>query len=101
MAASVIQVNTSSLKSDVSAIDRELSGLREDVKQLRATANQLSSMWDGTAKAAFMSALADDISRLEELTGALDKFTRRNDTSRSNYDKCESAVGTIVKAIKV
>ena len=101
MAATVIEVNTSTLRNDITRIDTEISGLKKDVKQLRATAQQLSTMWDGNAKTAFVAAVNDDIRRLEELINAMDKFTGKTDDARSEYEKCENAVSGIVASIKV
>ena len=92
MAGRMIEVNTSTLKSDVSTIKGEINGLRRDIQTLRDTSNQLSAMWDGSAKAAFMTAVQDDISRMEELVKALEKFA---------YDKCENSVAGIVSSIRV
>ena len=47
MAGRMIEVNTSTLKNDVSTIMGEINGLRRDIQALRDTANQLSAMWDG------------------------------------------------------
>lgn len=101
MAGTVIEVNTSTLKSDVSTINGEISSLKNDVKSLRSTASQLSSMWDGSAKNAFIAAVNDDIRRLEELINAIGKFTDKTDTSRAEYEKCENAVAGIISAIRV
>ncbi len=101
MAGTVIEVNTSTLRNDVSRINTEISGLKKDVRQLRTTAQQLSAMWEGVAKTAFVAAVNDDIGRLEELINAIDKFTGKTDTTRSEYEKCENAVSSIIASIKV
>lgn len=101
MAGTVIEVNTSTLRSDISTIEGEINSLKSDVKSLRTTANQLSSMWDGNAKNAFIAAVNDDIRRLEDLIGAIGKFTDKTDTSRVEYEKCENAVAGIISAIRV
>lgn len=101
MAGKTIEVNTSTLKNDVSAIFSEITGLKNDVQRLRTTLDQLSAMWDGNAKNAFMTAAKDDIQRLEELINAVKKFTDKTDTSRSEYEKCENSVAGIIASIKV
>ena len=101
MAGTIIEVNTSTLRNDVSRINTEISGLKKDVRQLRTTAQQLSSMWEGSAKTAFIAAVNDDIGRLEELINAIDKFTGKTDDARSEYEKCENAVSGIIASIKV
>ena len=101
MAGNLIEVNTSTLKSDISTIYAEINSLKNDVTRLRSAESQLSSMWDGNAKNAFIAAVNDDIQRLEELIGALSKFTDKTDTSRSEYEKCETSVASIIASIKV
>lgn len=101
MADAILEVNTSTLKSDVSTIHGEFSGLRTDVQKLRTTAAQLSSMWEGSAKNAFIAAVNDDIARLEDLIRVMGNYTDKTDASRAEYDKCENAVTGVVSAIKV
>ena len=101
MAVSRIEVNTNTLHSDVERVRGELKGLRADMQKLNEISGQLNAMWDGEAKAAFVAAVADDIRQLSELIGALEKYTGLTDTARTNYDKCEKNVSSIVSALKV
>ena len=101
MAITKIEVNTSTLKSDVDKFRSEIQGLKGDVTKLRETSNQLSSMWDGIAKQATVAAVNDDIGRLELLIKAIEEFTNATDTARSNYDRCEQSVGSIVSSLRV
>ena len=101
MAITKIEVNTSTLKSDVDKFRSEIQGLKGDVTKLRETSNQLSSMWDGIAKQATVAAVNDDIGRLELLSKAIEEFTNATDTARSNYDRCEQNVGSIVSSLRV
>ena len=99
--AATIEVNTSTLRNDISAINAEIKGLRNDVSRLKSTASQLSAMWDGNAKTAFITAVNNDIQRLEDLINMIGKFTDKTDNSRSEYEKCENAVASIVSSIRV
>ena len=101
MAGTLIEVNTSKLRGDVSAINAEINSLKRDAANLRSTLDQLSGMWDGNAKRAFSEAVRDDIQRLEELIGALQKFTDKTDNSRSDYERCENSVAGIIASIRV
>lgn len=101
MGAAMIEVNTSTLKSDVSHFYEELKNLEQDMNDLKSLVSQLSSMWDGNSKVAFVAAVDDDIKRLDELIGAIRKFTDKTDDSRAEYDKCENAAAGIVASIKV
>lgn len=101
MAVTKIEVNTSTLKGDVDKFRTELNGLKDDVTKLRETSNSLSTMWDGIAKQATVAAVANDIGKLEQLIKVMEDFTNATDTARSNYDRCEQNVGSIVASLKV
>lgn len=101
MAATVIEVDTSVLRSDVNVIHEELSGIGKDADKLANILSQLESMWDGDAKQAFSTAVRDDVNRLRELVKAMNTLTDRTSEARAEYDKCEGAVGQIVSSIRV
>lgn len=101
MAATVIEVDTGVLRSDVSVIHEELSGIGKDADKLESILGQLESMWEGEAKQAFSTAVRDDLGRLRELVKAMNTLTDKTSEARSEYDKCEGAVGQIVSSIRV
>lgn len=101
MGAKVIEVNTSTLKSDVSVIEGEIQSINSGANRLLQALHELESMWDGNAKQAFSAAVNDDILRLRELAKAMEKFTGKTSEARQEYDKCESAVSQIVSSIRV
>ena len=101
MATTIIEVNTSTLKTDVSSIETEIKALRTAATKIKDISTQLGAMWDGPAKIAFMAAVQDDLSQLENLIIAIEKFTQLTDESRSEYDKCEQSVAQIVASIRV
>ena len=101
MTKTAIEVNTATLKSDVSTIEGELRALRSGATKLRNTAEQLGRMWDGAAKEAFMAAVRDDLNRLENLIKALETFTDQTAEIRQEYDNCETTVEQIIASIRV
>lgn len=101
MAGQIIEVNTNTLKADVSAIAEELRGISADDEKLRVILSQLGSMWDGPAKQAFELAVQDDLNRLRDLVKALNGLTSKTGQAREEYDRCENAVSQIVSSIKV
>lgn len=101
MAGTIIEVNTSTLRNDISSIETEISSLKKDVERLRNSLSQLSTMWDGKAKVSFVASVNDDIGRLSELIDAINKFTDKTDSVRADYEKCEIAVANMVASIKV
>lgn len=101
MAVKIIEVNTGSLKSDVDVISSELDLISGNADRLLSILEQLETMWEGSAKQAFSSAVRDDVARLRELVKAMKNFTDKTSEARVEYDKCESAVSQIVSSIRV
>lgn len=101
MAANIIEVNTNTLKGDVSDIDRELKGILHEANNLEGLLSQLETMWEGPAKQAFFAAVRDDLGRLRELVKAMQTLTGKTGEAREEYDKCENIVAQIVSSIKV
>ena len=101
MASSIIEVNTNTLKSNMETMQGHIHGLRKSAESLRNISGQLDNMWDGEAKQAFVTAVRDDLNRLETLISAMEKYTGKTDEARGEYDRCESAVSQIVSSIRV
>lgn len=101
MASQIIEVNTNTLKADVSEIAAELTGIRGDADKLEGVLGQLESMWDGNAKQAFSAAVRDDLTRLRELVKAMQDLTGKTGQAREEYDRCENAVEQIISSIRV
>lgn len=101
MAMNIIEVNTATLKSDVSAIESELKNVIGEADKLDGILFQLETMWEGPAKQAFFAAVRDDLGRLRELVKAMQTLTSKTGEAREEYDKCENAVAQIVASIRV
>lgn len=101
MAGRVIEVNTTTLRSDVSAIEEEINAINKGADRLANTLRELERMWEGNAKQAFSSAVNDDIRRLRELSEAIGRFTQKTGEIRREYDTCESEVAQIISSIRV
>lgn len=101
MANRLIEVNTTTLRSDVSTIEEELKGLRACYESLEAALATLLTKWEGNSARAFDQAVRDDVRRLRELEKTVRSLTTRTSTARSEYDKCENAVSQIVSSIRV
>lgn len=96
-----IEVNTGTLKTDIGSIQGELGALKREISDLRDVAASLGNSWEGDAKNAFMSALSEDIGRLEQLVTDMEKHTDRTSAVRVSYEDCESTVAAVISGIKV
>ena len=99
--AAVIEVNTSTLRADVTEIEGEIKKINTQIDALTQTLHELSDMWDGPAKQAFVTAVQDDINTLKSLVQAISGFTNKTSQARTEYEKCENAVGQIVSSLRV
>ena len=101
MANSIIEINTNTLRSDISSIEADIVSLRSEAAKLRDGANYLGSTWDGPAKEAFMAQFLGDVDSLERLIDVMFKFTQQTDESRVAYENCENEVGQMIASIQV
>ena len=101
MAGKLIEVNTNTLKADISEIENELRAILQCAEKLSATLGQLEGMWDGNAKQSFSLAVRDDLNRLKDLVKAMQNLTSKTGTAREEYDRCESTVSQIIASIRV
>lgn len=99
--ASVIEVNTGTLRSDVTDLRGEVKAIQGEIGALRQLSGVLSGAWEGEAKNAFIAALTGDIGRLEALVNEFDKLVTQTDDVKNEYEKCENSVTQIVAGIRV
>lgn len=101
MTSAKMEVNTGTLRSDLSSIQREISALKRDAEELRSKAERLSRMWEGEAKAEFMTQYARELNALDAAVDALERFTVRTQTVDAEYERSEHLVANVVNALKV
>lgn len=101
MASRNIEINTNSLRSDVTTIEGEIAAINRGAEKLLQTLHELESMWDGIAKQAFSAEVNRDVQQLRELSKAMERFTGKTSEARQEYDRCESAVDQIIASIRV
>ena len=99
--ASIIEVNTMTLKSDVATMEGELHKISTGAERLLQILHELESMWDGIAKQAFSAAVDSDVAQLKELVKVIKNFNGKTGEAREEYDKCENSVAQIVASIRV
>lgn len=101
MAVDMISVQTEALQRDKNTIAEDLSAIRQNVKGMYEQAEQLNSMWEGQANAAFAAQFQSDYLRAGELCDAIAEFIGQLEYAVSGYNTCESQVADIVSAIKI
>lgn len=101
MTASKLEVNTGTLRSDTASVQREISALKQDAETLRQLAVRLNQMWQGEAKAEFLSNCERELNGLDAAISGLERFTRSTESAGLEYESCERSVASVVDALKV
>lgn len=88
---SEFRVSVQELKSKVETL-RSLNGqFKSSVGELESTENNLSSMWEGEAKAAFHTAFSNDKIQMDNFYNAIEVYAQKLETIMARYMQAESA----------
>ncbi|MCD7746717.1 MAG: WXG100 family type VII secretion target [Lachnospiraceae bacterium] len=96
-----MEVNTDTLKSDISSLKSYKSSLQTRFNALSDGMNSLNDSWEGSAKQAYMEQYQADENTVRDILTALDEFIQMLEYARSEYQTCERSVHSAVKAIKI
>ncbi|MCD8076177.1 MAG: WXG100 family type VII secretion target [Lachnospiraceae bacterium] len=94
-------INIDALKSDIGTLNSYRSNLQSRIEELSNSMNSLDSSWDGTAKQAYMTQYDADETTIRDILAALDEFIQTLEYARDEYQNCENAVNSAVKAIRI
>lgn len=95
-----IKMNTARLNQDMENMAGLLRGMKGELENLRQSAAQLDSMWDGPSSEAFKMAFQDDMGALAEVLDNLASIQAYGENARGKYESCERSVDNIVSAIQ-
>ena len=96
-----IEIDTAQLAGTGSNIAGMVGRMRESVQRLYATVDELNTMWDGPANQAFNAQFAQDGAAMTEICKALEGYVQDLNNAKTEYDKCDSDVRSIIDAIRV
>ena len=99
--ADIIEINLSSLDSDIEAMTEELGLLRGDMNKAYESVSELDSMWNGPANDAFNKAFVDDKAAMDELCTTIQSLIDFMVNAAKEYRTCESNVSAEIDAIKI
>lgn len=93
---------------DTRQLSAGIRGMREDLEQLHSCSDrlleavqQLSSLWDGPAHAAFINAFSQDAQWLEQRLEGVTRYTDDLEQARQDYDRCDQTVRGLVDSIRI
>jgi WXG100 family type VII secretion target len=101
MAITELQVNTNNLKQDHSNMAAEMTKVKQTLTKLYDDVKELDRVWEGEAKNEFSRQFAADKERIAQICDEISKFLDSLSKANADYEKCESAVGSIVAAIRI
>ena len=101
MAIKEIEQNTDYLSDDIARLEDEKASLEQAIDAMFAAVQELESTWKGPAKESFRIQFQNDYEKCKEMNKILDVRIDKLRIARQEYDKCESEVGNIVRAIRV
>lgn len=94
-----ITVNTSTLAGDIEELRGALSSARTQLEEMFGQVAELDAMWDGPANQEFNRQFGNDYENAKNLCVTVETLLACMENARSQYDRCESEVNSVVAAI--
>ena len=101
MSFSEIEMNTSTLQSDIGTLEDLIRRMQEQKRKLTSTVGELNSMWTGQANAAFNAQFEKDMVNFENMLQVLREVLESLENARKEYDGCEQRIEGIINSIAV
>lgn len=96
-----IEINIGTLKTDIGEMQKELQGLRNEMKMAFESVAELDTMWNGPANEVFNRAFQNDNKSMEEMCKIIESLIEFMDNARTEYTNCEAAVSAEIDAIRI
>ena len=96
-----IAINTTTLQGDIENLTTTLEQVRKAIDEAYVAVRELDKMWDGPANMAFQKSFKEDQRNLEELCDIIEKLIGSMSMSKTEYEKCEADVNTIIDSIRI
>lgn len=99
--AEQIKVNTQKLKNDTDTIAKDLKEVQKKITAMKSDVAALNKMWSGDANAAFNQTFNKDINLLLTLCNSLEEIISYERTAKTEYDKCETKIASMIEAMGI
>lgn len=96
-----IEQNTDFLSDDIARLEDEKAALEQAIEEMFFAVRDLESTWRGPARESFEIQFNNDYQKCKELNKTLESLIEKLRIAQTEYDNCESEVGSIVQAIRV
>ncbi|MDO5131595.1 MAG: WXG100 family type VII secretion target [Eubacteriales bacterium] len=101
MAIKEIEQNTDLLSDDIIRLEEAKDALESAVDAMFDAVKNLDTMWNGPANAAFNAQFQADYQTCREMNRTLGLLIEKLRNARSEYDKCESEVESLIREIRI
>ena len=101
MAIKEIEQNTDRLSDDIIRLEEEKAVLEKSIDAMFDAVKNLDTMWEGSANEAFRAQFLTDYQTCLEMNKTLGILIEKLRKAREEYDKCESEVENLVRAIRI
>lgn len=101
MATTKIEINTSALNRDVSALTSVLRQVRSEIEGMYEAVRVLDRMWEGPANEAFVQQFNTDYQNMQELCKAIQGLIDCMRNAGASYTGGENQVADIISAIRI
>lgn len=99
--ADKIKVNTVTLDKDTQNVIRRLEKVKKKIECMQDDVKALNSMWEGAANKKFNEVFLKDIQTVLTLCGLFDDIVEYEELAKSEYDKCEGKVSSLIEDMKI
>lgn len=99
--ANRLEIEIRLLKKDEEDLRKQIDIIENSIDGTYTASAELSRMWEGSAKAAFVNSLTQDQEDMKELCKDLKKFLRCMEKAVKEYERAEQRVQEIVSSIIV
>ena len=96
-----IKVNTQTLDTDSQTVLGYLKDIEKQKGNVASSMIELNRMWSGPAYDQFVAVVSDDLTRLDLLLENLKKIYNYEQRAKTEYEKCESQIKTMIDDLKI
>lgn len=96
-----IKVNSDALKNDSRSIEDLIVSAESQIEKIYQEVEVLDSMWEGPANEEFRRQFGVDYKNFKAVCKYIKEFSADLEKAATEYERCEDAVKSAIKAIKV
>lgn len=96
-----IEISTDKLSTDIARMQQHLESLMKAKEQVYGHLEELSSMWEGSAKKSFVAQTNTDQAVLNALLANLNHLIECMEYAKSEYVRCHEDVNSKIASIRL